>query len=136
MPQYPDIIIPGPNLLLWLWVIIPLGLAVLFLVSENFIERFTEKKFDKPVVGVGYILMGVSLLVGVMAFNLVPDLLQAEHTANAVKALEAEGFSEVRITMDAGTFGAIYDGELMRGVVISDPAVVDGYHVQQTFPRE
>lgn len=136
MPIFPDVIIPTASPLLWLWVVIPVLLAVLFLLSENFIERITERRLGKPIVGVGYVLMGVALLVGVMAFNLVPDIMEAEQTSNAVRALEEAGFSEVRISVDVGTFGAIYDNELMRGVIIPDPAVENGYHVQQTFPRD
>lgn len=134
MREFPDITLPDPDYALWLWVIVPLILAGLFLWSEQIIERVTEKRRGKPTVGVGYILMGISLLVGVMAFTLVPDYIEATRATAAVSALESIGFQDVRISLDKGTFGAYYDGELMRGVIVPDVAHPGNYSVYETPP--
>lgn len=136
MRNFPDITVAEPNMAIWLWVLIPAVLAVLFLLAENVIERITDKSFGKPVVGVGYILMGISIFVALLSFSFIPSILEDEANRNAVQALEEIGFEEIRISTDVGTFGAIYDGELMRGVIIPDVGHPGEYHVQQTFPLD
>lgn len=129
MRVFPDIYIAPPNYWLWLWLIVPAILAVGFLLSEFLIERWTERKWGKTVVGVGYIGMGVMLFVSAMAISLVPDAISAQQSSSAVTSLEKHGFDEIRINVDAGTFGAYYGGELMRGVLVEDSDSPNTYHV-------
>jgi len=118
MRDFPDIVIADPNYWLWLWLIIPTFLAIVSLIGESWAEKWTERKYGKPVVGVGYIVMGVMLFIAAMAITLVPDAISAERTASAIDALESNGFEEIRISIDNGTFGAYYEGELMRGILV------------------
>jgi hypothetical protein len=129
MREFPDIVVADPNYWLWLWLIIPAALAVGFLLAEFIIERWTEKKWGKAVVGVGYIAMGVMLFISAMAITLVPDAIYAQHNDSAVSALEDIGFTEVRLNIDTGTYGAYYDGELMRGVLVEIQAHPGNYQV-------
>jgi len=135
MQEFPDITIADPNLWLWLWLLIPLGLAAGAFIAEIPIEKLTEKWFGRPVVGIGYITMGVFLLVAAVCVPLIPDAIESERNADATIALEEIGFEDVRITMSIGTFGAYWEGELMRGVLVEEPAHPGTFQVLRTNPR-
>lgn len=132
MRDFPDIAIPDPDYVLWLWVVVPVILAAVFWFAENLIERITEKRLGKPVVGIGYVFMGISLMVAVMAFTIVPDYIEAQREVSAVNAMEKIGFQDIRLSLDKGTFGAYYEGELMRGVLVPDAAHPGMFSVYET----
>lgn len=134
MRTFPDITIAAPNYSLWLWLVIPALLAIVFLILEGVIERFTEKRFKKPIVGIGYIAMGIALFVAAMSIPLVPAAISTERSASAIRALESAGFEDVRLNVDAGTFGAYYEGELMRGALVEDQAHPGIFMVVETPP--
>lgn len=131
---YPDITVAPANGWLWLWLIIPALLAVVALLLESPMERFTEKRFGKPVVGVGYVLMGIFLFVSAMSIALVPDAIYAQRNTDARIALEEVGFSEVRVNIDNKTFGAIYENELMRGVLVEETGEPGVFKIVDTSP--
>lgn len=134
MREFPDIVIAAPNYALWLWLLIPAILAVVFFLLENVIERVTDKHFGKPLVGVGYVAMGIALFIAAMSIPLVPGAIAAERNASAVRALEDIGFEDIRLNVDAGTFGAYYEGELMRGALIEDQSHRGTFMVVETPP--
>ncbi len=134
MRVFPDITLTSPDLSMWLWIIIPFSLAGLFLFAEFVIERQTEKRRGAPVVGVGFVLMGIALFVGMMGVTLVPDAIHTIETQKVVAALEGIGFQDVRLSLDQNSFGGYYDGELVRGVFIEDPSHENVYNVYETPP--
>ncbi|QIG57959.1 hypothetical protein SEA_PAULODIABOLI_275 [Microbacterium phage PauloDiaboli] len=134
MREFPDIVIAAPNYSLWLWLLVPAVLAAGFFFLEGIIERSTEKRLGKPLVGIGFVAMGIALFVSAMSIPLVPGAIAAERNASAVQALEDIGFQDIRLNVDAGTFGAYYEGELMRGALIEDQAHKNTYMVVETPP--
>ncbi|UVG35250.1 membrane protein [Microbacterium phage Cece] len=134
MREFPDIIVPGPDYSVFLWLLLPIGAAAACVFLEFLIEHFTEKYRGKPTVGVGFVLMGAALLAGASGVPLLFDEVQSAQERQAVAALEENGFTDVRLSFDAKTFGAYYEGELMRGALIPDRYEVDTYRIVETPP--
>lgn len=128
--------IPEPSWTPWLLLVIPVVLAVVFLVGEFVVQRVSAKrrKSGHPFVGFGFIPMGIAIFVATMTYPLVPLQLQQEKTATAVAELESIGFEEVRISIDNGTFGAYYEDELMRGALVPVQNHPGEYRVIETPP--
>lgn len=120
MREFPNITVPEPSWLPWLWLVIPIVAAIVFLVGEFIVQKVSAKrrKSGHPFVGWGFIPMGIAIFVATMTYPLVPLQLEEEKTAIVVQQLEESGFEEVRISIENGTFGAYYDGELMRGALV------------------
>ncbi len=136
MRTFPDIVVAAPNYWWWLVVVGLAAAAVGFFFLEHYIERVSDKRRGKPFVGIGYTLSVIALFSAAMFTPVVPDIISSERTASAVAALEEIGFEEVRTTIDSGTFGAYYEGELMRGVLVADKAHPGVYKVVESGPPQ
>lgn len=134
MREFPDIVVPGPDYSVFLWLLLPIAAALVCVLLEFLIEHLTEKYRGKPTVGIGFVLMGAALLAGASGVPLLFDEVEAVQERQAVAALEEKGFSDVRLSFDAKTFGAYYDGELMRGALIPDRYHADTYKIVETPP--
>lgn len=134
MREFPNVTIPGLDFSIFLWLLIPVGGAVLFYFLEFAIEHFTEKRYGHPKVGIGYWLMGVSLLTAVLAVPSFIDEMETQRARAAAIQLEQIGFEEVRLTLASGTFGAYYNGDLMRGALVPIQNHPGEYRVIETPP--
>jgi len=134
MREFPDIVIAGPDFGYYLWLIIPAIAVFLFLGLEFLVERWSLKRKRKPVVGVGFVLAGIAALIGVSSLTPIQEQIEMDRTVSAVSQLEDIGFQEVRITLESGTFGAYYDGELMRGALVPVQNHPGEYRVIETPP--
>ncbi|UDL16484.1 membrane protein [Microbacterium phage Zooman] len=117
---------------LWWPILIPIT-VVLLSIGVEFLIRKRNPKSDFRGTGIGIAGLGVAAIF-LMGAAFIPVAVGDQEDVNTVKALESVGFQEIRMNFEEGTFGAYYEGELMRGVVIEDQNHPGTFKVVETPP--
>lgn len=120
----------------WWVILIPLGAFVLGAIVEFIIRKASKTHVNAfNFQGVGYGIMALSGAIAfLIAMGFVPDSISTAEDNNMIASLEDIGFEEIRMNFDEGTFGAYYEGELMRGVVVEDQTNPGTFKVVETPP--